>query len=233
MLGHAYEIQLFISESINMLIISYSDNQGYLNMVRRLERMCKSDNLPFKAYDRSWLAEQPEFKEHPAIFSSNKGGGYWAWKSLIILDALKLSDEVLYLDSSVIYSNREAILKIFNDTELLSAVGTSFANKEWTKRSCFENMDCDTEEYWNAMQVWAGVICAKKQGISRVQEWRNYCLDYDTVSDIRSRRNFPTFKAHRHDQSVLTNILIKYKLPYLEVAEFYDNNNFSETHSRI
>jgi hypothetical protein len=233
MLEPVYEIPLYTSESINMLIISYSDNQGYFNMVKRIERMCKDDNLPFKAYDRSWLASQPEFKEHLAIFSTHKGGGYWAWKPLIILDALKLSDEILYLDSSVVYPTVEKIMKIFEVTELLAAASTSFINKEWTKRSCFKNMDCDTEEYWNTMQVWAGVVCAKVSGIELIKEWRDYCLDLDTVSDIMSKNNSPLFKAHRHDQSILTNILLKYKQPYIDVTGFYDNNNFSDTYSRI
>ncbi|MFA5035681.1 MAG: hypothetical protein WC479_00700 [Candidatus Izemoplasmatales bacterium] len=207
-----------------MLIIAYSDNQGYLNMVRRLENMCKSDNLPFKAYDRGWLVNHPEFTEHPEIFSTHKGGGYWTWKPLIILDALKLSEEVLYLDSSVVYPNREAILRIFTETKLLSAVKTSFINKDWTKRSCFRDMDCDTEEYWDTTQVWAGVVCAKRQGIGLIEEWREYCLNYRTVSDTTSKDNFPTFKAHRHDQSILTNILTKHKQPCVEVTGFHDNN---------
>jgi hypothetical protein len=202
-------------------------------MVRRLENMCKSDNLPFKAYDRSWLVNRQEFKDNPIVLSAHKGGGYWAWKPLIILDALKLSDEVLYLDSSVVYSDVTGIMRVFDNTELLSAARTSFINKDWTKRLCFRSMNCDTEEYWNTPQVWAGVVCARKQGVDIIKEWRDYCLDYDTVSDSVSRNNFPTFKAHRHDQSILTNILLRHKQAYIDVTGFEDNNNFSDTFIRI
>jgi len=77
------------------------------------------------------------------------------------------------------------------------------------------------------------VVCAKVSGIEHIKEWRDYCLDLDTVSDIMSKNNSPLFKAHRHDQSILTNILLKYKQPYIDVTGFYDNNNFSDTYSRI
>jgi len=192
-------------------------------MVKRLENMCKSDNLPFKAYDRSWLVNRQEFKDNSAIFSAHKGGGYWAWKPLIILDALKSSETVIYMDSSVLFDDVNNLQRVVQTTECLSAPQTSYANKDWTKRSCFKIMECDTEEYWNTPQVWAGVVCAKRCGIEIIEDWKKYCLIYDAISDSKCKENFPSFRAHRHDQSILTNILLKHKQFHIDTTGISDS----------
>ena len=185
--------------------------------------MCKSDNLPFKAYDRSWLVNRQEFKDNSAIFSAHKGGGYWVWKPLIILDALKSSETVIYMDSSVLFDDVNNLQRVVQTTECLSAPQTSYANKDWTKRSCFKIMECDTEEYWNTPQVWAGVVCAKRCGIEIIEDWKKYCLIYDAISDSKCKENFPSFRAHRHDQSILTNILLKHKQFHIDTTGISDS----------
>jgi hypothetical protein len=215
-----------------MLIITYADKPAYLNMAMRMNSMCDKMGFQFECYSRSWLIGQPEYASDRMLFNSQKGGGYWAWKPLIILDALKSSDTVIYLDSSVMIPNKEAILRIAEDTEQLSAAKTSYINRDWTKRLCFKIMSCDTEEYWTTEQVWAGVICAKQSGIELLHEWRNYCLDYNIISDSRCKDNFAGFMAHRHDQSILTNLLLRHRQKYIDVTGFYDKADYSGIYLR-
>lgn len=212
-----------------MLVIAYSSNPGYLNMVHRLENLCKGWDIPFKAYDKEWLQAQPEYTQYPKIFTSGRGGGYWAWKPLIILDALQYSQEVMYLDSSVVPQSKEAILNFMANTDMVSAAQYHEKNRIWTKRSCFVNMNCDYDLYWDINQVWAGVIAARRFGTNIIDHWKHYCLQYDIISDKPSEDNFPEFKDHRHDQSILTNILLFHGQTPQLVDLFYDISNFKVT----
>jgi hypothetical protein len=205
------------SENI-MIVIAYSDGPGYLFMVNRLKKIIESWNIPFKAYDRQHVEKLTYYETNASfrkVMSYTKGGGYWAWKPLIMLNALLFSDEVIYLDSSVVPKNPEILHRLMNFTSKITALRTIYSNKDWTKRSCFVNMKCDNFRYWDAHQVWAGVVAVRNHrrlsGIKILQEWLNYCSDEDTVTDSKCEGNFPTFVQHRHDQSILTNLLIKRK----------------------
>ena len=210
-----------------MLVIAYYDNMGYYNMVRRMNLQCEKFELNYKNYNREWLIKQEEFDKHIKLFSSHKGGGYWAWKPLIIRDALQYDNEILYLDSSVVIPNKEFVLRNIEISSLLSAPKTEFINANWTKLSCFVNMGCTSDEYLYAPQVWAGMIVAKRGCDDILSEWKHWCLDYETVSDTNKTGAVKTFMDHRHDQSILTNLLIKYNQSYLDSTGFSDVNDFS------
>jgi hypothetical protein len=210
-----------------MLIIAYSDKPAYFNMIRRMNLLCEKFDIEYKNYAREWLIRQDAYKMNQKLFSHNKGGGYWAWKPLIIYDALQQTDEVLYLDSSVIIPSKEAVIRNMELTNLLSAPQTAFTNADWTKQSCFEAMGCNTEEHWYTPQIWAGMVCAKQGCYNLLMEWKYWCLEYNIITDVNNFSTFPTFKDHRHDQSILTNVLLKYKQSYLDPIGFLDENNFN------
>jgi len=198
-------------------------------MVDRLNGIMESWNIPFRSYNRNWLVKRSEYEypEARSIFNARKGGGYWAWKPLIILDALETDPEVLYLDSSVVPQNKESIFDLMNKTDKVSAVDTGYINGDWTKRDCFRAMECDDEKFWNAYQVWAGVIFSKISGKCILEEWRRYCLIESIVTDKPSLDNLPNFKDHRHDQSILTNLLIKHNQVIHNTGDFLDLVKYS------
>jgi hypothetical protein len=204
------------------IIVCYHSNPGYSFMAHRLGNIIDKMGFEFKDYNREWLIKQPEFAHNKKIFDEQKGGGYWAWKPLIILDALKTADEVMYLDSSIIPVRREAILEMLSFTDKISAVATVYKNSDWTKRYCFVNMECDEERYWNAKQIWAAVVSANIIGIEILKEWRDYCLEYNIISDRNDPYNLPGFVQHRHDQSILTNLLIKHNQEPFVSKDFID-----------
>ena len=47
-----------------------------------------------------------------------------------------------------------------------------------------------------------------------ISEWLSYCKIPDIITDSANKlgENFDGFKEHRHDQSILTNIKVKYNL---------------------
>ena len=86
-------------------------------------------------------------------------------------------------------------------------------NKDYTKRDCFILMGCDEEDYWNSNQLEAGVQVWKKteESINIITDWMKFCLDSRIIKDDPSTlgEELATFKEHRNDQSVLTNVAIR------------------------
>lgn len=199
-----------------MLVIAYYSNPGYKFMVDRLERLCDAWNFPFMPYSRTWLEQTEFYASHRNVLDVAKGNGYWAWKPYIIKHALQKVDQVLYLDSSVVPDSKMSIVDFISRSSMVSALGTQYIQKDWTKRICFRNMGCDSPRYWNSVQVWAGVIAANREGLSIIDEWLMHCTVLETISDSPCADNFDGFMDHRHDQSILTNLLVKHyqNIPY-------------------
>ena len=88
-------------------------------------------------------------------------------------------------------------------------------NKDWTHEHCFKGMNCFTEKFFETPQVEASISAWKVSRKNRqiLEEWLTYCLDLNVISDrmINGNSCFAT-KGHRYDQSILTNLVIKYKL---------------------
>ena len=75
-------------------------------------------------------------------------------------------------------------------------------------------MGCDSEFYWKSRQANGsfGVYQKNDFTLEFVREWLRYCMHESMiVTDSPSKvPEFPEFEAHRHDQSILTNMLLKY-----------------------
>ena len=98
------------------------------------------------------------------------------------------------------------------------AIQGAYKNSDWTKRDCFELMNAYTEKYHNAIQVEAGIIVCKKTKFSldAMSIWLEYCKIPQIITDMPNtcgKDNLPGFQDHRHDQSILTNIMIDLQLP--------------------
>lgn len=202
-------------------IVSYA-NGKFLNALDYLEKSL--DNSPSIKLLKYTDKDLPinfvnQYSQH---FKVKRGGGYWLWKPYVILDAIKKlndGDILIYVDSGMsaitdvnLFLNYFA--KIRSDIFLFKNHGLQ--NQVWTKRDCFVLMDCDSEMYYFDDQVNAAVQIYRKSNFSMtfLKEYFEYCSNIDIVGDGVSKLNeeFVSFKEHRHDQSVLTNLSIKYKI---------------------
>ena len=159
--------------------------------------------------------------EFQDLFEQKRGYGYWIWKPFIILKELNnlADDEILiYMDSTDQPSN--LFFEILNNhlkKEEIYLVNRGYKNGEWTKRDCFIMMNCDDKKYHNSIQLEAGVLGLKKtdNNIKLLTEWFEFCKNRNILTDLPNTcglENLEGFKDHRHDQSILTNLSIKYGL---------------------
>ncbi len=88
--------------------------------------------------------------------------------------------------------------------------------KTWTKRDCFVLMGCNTEKYWNAPMSNGAVSLWRKsdENIKFLEEWLKFAKDPRIITDDPNifGLNDINFKDHRHDQSILSLLAIKYNL---------------------
>ena len=176
-----------------------------------------------------------EFREkYKDVLSFKRGYGYWLWKPYLILKTLMESNEediILYIDSTDLPTPKlfEFVYNHFEKNDIL-LFKQHYLHDEWTKRDCFILMDCDDEKYHNQVQLEAGIVGIKKTefNINLMKEWLKYCSDRFVVTDLPSLCGFPNmkgFKEHRHDQSILTNLSIKYDIPSYQFDSNYVSYN--------
>ena len=148
----------------------------------------------------------------------NRGFGYWLWKPYILIEELKnlQPDEILlYLDSAD--KPEKSLFDIINNHMVENDnlfINRGYKNGDWTKKDCFTLMNCDDEKYYNSVQLEAGIICLKntKSNMDLLNEWFFYCKNEQILTDSPNQyneNNLPGFMDHRHDQSILTNIILK------------------------
>lgn len=182
------------------------------------------------SYNLKDLQSTYEYQNNPELFSQTIGGGYWAWKPLFILKAMKAAepgDIILYQDCGIGFRYKNVIRPKAIVNYALTygampgvAVPEYGINKNWTHKLCFSLMNCDTDEYHQLYQTEAAISCwvVNEKNMIIVKEWLKFCLDFQIISNdgiALSQHLGYAVNGHRHDQSVLSNLVGKYSLkPY-------------------
>jgi len=187
-----------------------------------------------RSYDWEQFKATGFYRENKAILDRPTGMGYWLWKPYIILEALKSVSEgdiVVYADSGLeIVAPLDTLFGICRDGNPVMLFGNGdLVNSMWTKRDCFILMDCDTEDHWRAPQCDAafGLFQKDETTLRFVTEWLEYCRDPRILTDDANtcgRRNLPDFISHRRDQSVLSLMVRKYRLPLFRMPTQFGNH---------
>ena len=196
-------------------LVNYADEKfkGEQSFIEEVH----SKNFNIISYDRDWLVSTDFYKDNQSLLDEETGGGWWAWKPYVILDSLskvEKNDYIIYCDcGDMVSPNIKSYVEntLSKDEFCLLLLGNN-QNKYYTKKDCFILMGCDESDYWNSNQLEAGVHVwkATEQSIKIVSNWMNFCLDSRIIKDDKSvlSEELTSFKAHRNDQSILTNIAI-------------------------
>jgi hypothetical protein len=186
------------------------------------------DSGQFTSVD-SWnearLAEDESFPGRPLLIHP-RGVGFWSWQPHLILSTLEAipdGEVVLYYDSGR-YRGGYTIKRQLGSLVAYAAAHEGMLpgvlvpqfgpNSRWTRRDCFVLMNCDQPVFWDHPQVQAtfSIWFKNERSLRFVREWRELCADLRIVGDGPNTcglPNHPDFVDHRHDQSVLTNLVVR------------------------
>ena len=174
------------------------------------------------AHDMNSLSEK--FRQtHSAILTQRKGGGYWLWKPYIILKTLVVSmsdnDLLLYQDADAyIIKDAGPFLKMIQDLEPgIVAFSTNELLKAAAKRDAFILMGMDDERVYDSRKRLGGFVLLRKncQSLQFIMEWLAYAMDPRILignTNQLGKPNHPAFRAHNHDQAVLSLLCTKWQL---------------------
>jgi hypothetical protein len=220
------------------IICSYG-NQPYYKSLDLLERTSyeigKVDE--FHRYTREWLESTEFYKKNQYILDKHRGNGYWMWKPFIILESFNKMDDgdvVLYSDAAInVISDLDQLFSIAQKEKIIVfRLPGGHLNKTWTKKDCFVLMQADLPVYHNARQTQGALSLWKKtpETIAVLKTWLNYMKDPRILTDDPNfcGMNCPGFKDHRHDQSVLSILRLKYELEQFRDPTQWGNDEIDQ-----
>lgn len=173
-------------------------------------------------------------------FSQQRGAGFWIWKPYLILKTMEKMGEddwLMYTDSGMHFVRNpwEWILpmeKEIGDKGIVT-FGCCGKNKQFCKRDTFTLMELDNSDYTDADMRMASVFVCKKTpfSVAFVNEWLKYCCDPRVLTDLPNTQklpNYPEFKDHRHDQSIMSLLCIKHDtfLVKEDITQFSNANPY-------
>lgn len=175
----------------------------------------------------SWpdLAATEFYREHKEYLDRPYHLNGFVFKPYIIqrlLNEIEYGDIILYYDAGngghVIDCSLEPLIRLCIENH-----GTVFhrwgeKNSKWTKRDCFVFMNCDEPRYHNAVALQATWFMLQKTDFANefVREWLKFTLD-ERIASYENRRicglpDLPGFVENRGDQSIFSNLAVKYQL---------------------
>lgn len=217
---YGYDISLYSVKNISrnydkqkIWLTSYADKGVYIQNQTNLT----SSAAMYRAFDiivpyQSHNIEPEYYKKHKNILSQKRGAGYWLWKPYFILKTLKMMPEddiLLYVDASAVFRDQiYDLLNLAKDYDIVFFPNAVLKNRGWIKKMVIDKMVDGDDSYLDKISLHAGIILLRNTQISRdfIEEWLKFCEDPELITDIPSPNEYPDFRDHRHDQSIL-NIL--------------------------
>ncbi len=162
------------------------------------------------------------FTKNLSILQQPRGVGYWVWKPYFILKTLELmndGDLLVYSDSGSYYqSSVQPLIDLITKDEhgVLSFELKGLIEKDYTKKDTFVMMDLDDPKYTDSSQREATYIWLIKNDftVKLISEYLEYAQNENIITDIPNIKgdNYPSFKDHRHDQSIWSLLCKKYDI---------------------
>lgn len=182
-----------------------------------------------------WTPEDlPAYVKESELMKHSYGGGYWAWKPVIIYETLQKHEEgtvVCYVDAGCTLRSHDEwtmFFDIMRDKEFLCFHykdcmpewerfgSTSSKIKHWTKKEALLFLDnLVASSNWSEQnKVWGGLLFVKGKNNPIIETWIDISLNHPRVildpdlARLDEENDF--FAQHKHDQPVLTALTYKY-----------------------
>lgn len=214
------------------LLITFSSHDNYIDAGKRIINQAKNTNIftHLTLYTLDDLKNDNYFwnRHHKFITENKRGIGYWIWKPYLIkknMENMNNGEILLYIDSGCEISKKEKnyLLQCIEKVKTDKIIGTiAYENyiykaieKKWNKKDLIVKLGMTNTNFIDSPQRQASVIlflvCDETRAL--VNEWYELCCDYHNVDDSPSIiLNYPSFKEHRHDQSIFSLLTKKYNL---------------------
>lgn len=172
-----------------------------------------------------WRTHGDFIKSHP------RGGGYWLWKSYLVmltLDNMADGDILVYADSGCKLNAAnlprfaEYVAAVAAHPSGVLAFEMGFLQRHWTKRATIEALERRGPVDLEAGQLVATCFMLRAGPETRAlaSAWYEICSDYNLLDDSPSRDasgavlpEDPTFREHRHDQAIWSMLVRQYRVP--------------------
>lgn len=197
------------------------------------------------AYNSSHL-DQKFISDNIEVLKYQRGAGYWLWKPYLILKTLEQlqdGDLLFYVDSgNIIVDDPKPLFDIANEDKMGLILfenrdgepnGEIWPNYMWTKADCFNLTKMNANEYIYGKQIDGSYFLIRKNKniYDFLNEYFTYCKNPNIITDLPniSGPNLSPFRDHRHDQSILSLMAIKYNLPLHREPSQWGNHTITPT----
>jgi len=166
---------------------------------------------------------EPNFIDtHQEIFTYKRGGGYWIWKHHIVLKHLHLineDDTLVYFDGGCKLYNTSTARAHFAEyvdivqkdpKGILAFELDGLPEHHWTKQSMVTYLEAryttNLSQHMLSNQRVGGIFFVRKTpfSVNFFTEYAEIIADDDTVLLDSKEHESPSFKEHRHDQSLFS-----------------------------
>jgi hypothetical protein len=161
-----------------------------------------------------------DYSQWPAYFDININAGEYAWKPVIIAEALEeFQGQLLWLDAGcVVVQPLLRIRKVLQRSGFYSPLAGSTVG-EWTHPATLAMMGLD-KKHLTGRQFSGGIVgvnYAFLEARKLVHEWKTCALNKDCIAPIGSSR-----ANHRQDQAVLSILIYQssfwHKMPHCNLG---------------
>lgn len=187
----------------------------------RLVESARKFNLETIKFTNDYYKSLPLYEENKEMM--NKVSFGFNVKSIGLSEAFKQMDDgdiVLFADSNHIVDKDPSIFYEYADENgvfIHDHIWIQYKNKHWTRRDTFVNMNCDSERYWESLQMQCNIVGFKKSDVTQkfIDEYLACCLNPKIMFGESKYPNFDGFREHRHDQSIFSILTEKYEFPFI------------------
>ena len=230
------------------VLFNYAHNKFF-----NAQELCTSTGYEVGKFDKVYQFRIADidtdfYQKNSRILDQPRGGGYWLWKYYFAVKLL--NDESIPENSYIFYADSgshfiDTIDKIIEVMERDKTPIVTFRQNHlahiWTKRDMFLLMNADTTDYTHTGQRVGGWFLFKHDDFARkfFQECLDYGCDPRILTDMPNQLgqpNYPGFREHRHDESLISVMSKKYGLfPYRNPSQhgidddvFFTNNKYDK-----
>ena len=197
-------------------------------------------------------ADLPDYILRSPLMQAEKGGGYWAWKPVLIHETLQSHEEgdiVVYVDAGCTLNKStewDLLFKLMLRYDTICfqydanmPVWEKFGNtstkiKYWTKQSAITFLDdyCQNKEWHEFCKIWGGVLLLKGKENNLLHRWLDITLHHPEMivdpTEEELLQQPKGFAFHKHDQSVITALAYtdKSTLVLPEISETNGERSF-------